>query len=384
MTTASPEQAPPEGPDLRPQSDGASSRTVQLDKGTRFGLAALALVVTGTATWLSSSWLAEPGSSRLLATAVAAVCVGAGIWSVYWTVDAAVDLLPAGLARTLRPWAYAGPALVLVLLFLIYPVLATIWLSLHDATGEAFVGLDNYRFIATDESMRRAVLNTAAWIVVVPTVSVGIGLGFATLTNRLRHGEAVAKSIVFMPMAVSFVGAAVIWNLIYEFRPEGFGEQVGLLNGIVTAAGGAPISWKQIAPWNNLLLMAILVWIQTGFATVILSAAIKSVPVEQLEAARLDGASELQVFRSIIIPSIRGPLAVVGVSILIAVLKIFDVVYVMTRGRDGTEIVAERMIAWFFQFRDDGRGAAIAVVLFLAVIPVMIADIRRSRRAEAG
>lgn len=348
----------------------------------RFFLAATALAVTGGVTILSSSWLAEPGGQRLPATFAAAVSVGAGILAVYWAVDAAVDLLPQQLARALRPWAYFGPAFGLVVLFLLYPVVATVWLSLHDATGDAFVGIDNYQFIATDQSMRRALLNTAGWIVVVPAVAVTVGLGFATLTNRLRRGEAVAKSVLFMPMAVSLVGAAVVWNLVYEFRPEGFGEQVGLLNGVLTAAGGDPIAWKQVAPWNNLLLMAILVWIQTGFATVILSAAIKAVPVEQLEAARLDGASELQSFRSIIVPSIRGPLAVVAVTILIGVLKIFDVVYVMTRGQFGTEVIAERMIQWFFVFRDDGRGAAIAVFLFLAVVPVMVADVRRSRRME--
>ena len=350
----------------------------------RFLLASAALAATGVATVQASSWLAEPGSARIPATVAAALAVGAGIVAVYWAVDAAVDLLPPRLARAVRPWAFFGPAFLLVLLFLLYPVASTIWLSLHDATGETFVGAANYRFIATDASMRRSILNTVAWIVVVPAVSVAIGLAFATLTNRLRRGEPIAKSVVFMPMAVSLVGASVIWNLVYEFRPEGFGEQVGLLNGILNAAGAAPVAWKQVAPWNNLLLMVILVWVQTGFATVVLSAAIKAVPVEQLEAARLDGASELQVFRTIIVPSIRGTLAVVGVAILIAVLKIFDVVYVMTRGQWGTEIVAERMIQWFFTFRDDGRGAAIAVVLFLAVVPVMVADIRRTRRTESA
>ena len=222
------------------------------------------------------------------------------------------------------------------------------------------------------------------WIILVPLVAVSIGLAFATLADRLRRGEAVAKSLIFLPMAISFVGAAVTFRLIYSYRPEGFGTTSGCSTASGRASGNDPVPWLTQKPWNNLLLMVIMVWMQTGFAMVVLSAAIKAIPDEIIEAARIDGASELQVFRHITIPSILPTIVVVTTYMVINALKVFDIVFVMGNAEtNGTEVVAERMIHWFFVSSHDGRGAAIAVVLFLAVIPVMVWNVRQFREQEA-
>jgi alpha-glucoside transport system permease protein len=184
-------------------------------------------------------------------------------------------------------------------------------------------------------------------------------------------------------MAISFVGASVVWTFIYRFRPEGFGEQIGLLNAIVVAFGGEPVDWLAVPLWNNLFLMVILVWLQTGFAMVILSSAIKAVPEEILEASRIDGANEWQVFRRIVIPSIASTVVVVWTTILITTWKVFDIVYVMTGGREGTGVVAQQMVTEFFTFNNDGMGAALAVILFIAVVPILVINIRRFREQEA-
>jgi alpha-glucoside transport system permease protein len=278
---------------------------------------------------------------------------------------------------------FIGPALVLLSVFLIYPVINTLVLSFKDARSQEFVGFENYKFVFTDESMLRSMRNTALWIVVVPTVAVTVGLVFATLADRLRRGEAVAKSMIFMPMAISFVGAAVTWRLIYSYRPEGFGTNIGLLNGIWTGLGNNPVPWLSQTPWNNFFLMVIMIWLQVGFAMVVLSAAIKAIPVELIEAARIDGASELQVFFKVIIPSILPTIVVVATYMIINALKVFDIVFVMGNAQaNKTEVIAERMINWFFIANHDGRAAAIAVVLFLAVIPVMIWNVRQFREQE--
>jgi alpha-glucoside transport system permease protein len=273
---------------------------------------------------------------------------------------------------------------VILAVFLVYPVLNTIFTSFKDAGGESFVGLDNFRFVFTDESMLRAIRNTFGWIVVVPLFGVAIGLAFATVADRLSRGEALAKSMIFLPMAISFAGASITWRLIYNYRPQGFGSNIGLLNGIMLGLGQEPVRWLDIQPWNNLMLMVIMIWMQTGFAMVVLSAAIKSIPDEILEAARIDGASEFQVFRRIVVPSILPTIAVVTTYMVINAMKVFDIVFVMGSPETrGTEVIAERMIDWFFINNNDGRGAAIAVILFIAIIPVMIVNIRRFREEEA-
>ena len=315
----------------------------------------------------------------------AAIVVGVGgIFLLYWAANWTIDVLPERYREDVRPYVFVGPALVILGVFLIYPVINTIIISFGDRQGDGFVGLDNYEFVFTNESMRRSIRNTAGWIVIVPLVATSIGLAFATLADRLRRGEAVAKSLIFLPMAISFVGAAVTWRLIYSFRPEGFGTQIGLLNGIKQGLGLSPTPWLQETPWNNLMLMVIMIWMQVGFAMVVLSAAIKSIPDEIIEAARIDGASELQVFRRITVPSIAPTIAVVATYMIINAMKVFDIVFVIGGAETNqTEVIAERMIRWFFISNHAGRGAAIAVILFVAVIPVMFWNVRRFREQEA-
>jgi len=336
------------------------------------------------ALWATFDFLRDENANRGLVVGVAIVVGVGGVFFLFWAMDRLVSLLPARYREGVRPYVFVGPGLVILSVFLVYPVINTILISFKDARSESFVGLDNFKFVFTDESMLRSIRNTAGWIIVVPLFGVSIGLAFATLADRLRRGEAVAKSMIFLPMAISFAGASITWKLIYAFRPEGFGTNIGLLNGIMLGLGQQPVPWLQEQPWNNLFLMVIMIWMQTGFAMVVLSAAIKSIPDEIIEAARIDGASELQVFRRIMIPSILPTIVVVTTYMVINALKVFDIVFVVGSAEtNGTEVIAERMIRWFFISANDGRAAAIAVVLFLAIIPVMIWNVRRFREQEA-
>jgi len=346
----------------------------------RFASALAVPVVAFTILWLSFEWLRDADVNRGIIVVVAVVVGVGGIFALYWAMDYAVNRMPEAWRETIRPWVFVGPALAILSVFLLYPAINTIWLSFLDAKSEGFVGFENYGFVFTDESMLRSIRNTLGWIILVPTVSVSVGLGIAVLADKLRRGEAFAKSLIFLPMAVSFVGASVVFGLIYDFKV--FGSQTGLLNGVWTGMGNEPVAWLSEEPWNNLLLMVIMIWMQTGFAMVILSAAIKSVSEDILEAARIDGATEIQVFWRVILPSIMSTMVVVLTTMVISVLKVFDIVWVMTNGDVGTEVIAERMIRWFFKFNNNGRGAAVAVVLFLAVIPVMAINVRRFRAEE--
>ncbi len=333
--------------------------------------------------WATFDFLRNADANRFLVVGVAIVVGVGGVFFLYWAMNRIVDLLPERYREGVRPYVFVGPALVILGVFLVYPVINTLLISLRDAHGEGFVGLDNFKFVFADESMLRAIRNTLGWTLVVPAVAVSIGLAYATLVDRLRRGEAVAKSLIFMPMAISFAGAAITWRLIYDFRPEGFGSNIGLLNGIWIGLGQQPVAWLQQAPWNNLLLMVIMVWMQTGFAMVVLSAAIKAIPEEITEAARIDGASEFQVFRRIIVPSIAPTIAVVATYMVINALKVFDIVFVIGGAETNkTEVIAERMIRWFFILNNSGRGAAIAVVLFVAIIPIMVWNMKRFREQE--
>lgn len=323
-------------------------------------------------------------ANRFAIVAVAIALGVLGVFALFWLMDQIVDRLPRGWRETVRPYVFVGPALVVLSVFLVYPVLNTILLAFRDRRGTDWVGLDNFEFVFTDPSMVRSLRNTALWIVVVPTLALVIGLVFATLADRLQRGESVAKSVIFLPMAISFVGAAVTFRLIYSYRPQGFGENVGVMNAIWEGLGNDPVPWLTQRPWNNFLLMVIMVWMQTGFAMVVLSSAIKSIPEEIIEAARIDGASEWQVFRHITIPSILPTITVVTTYMVINAMKVFDIVFVMgSPENNGTEVVAERMLTWFFIRNNQGYGAAVAVVLFLAVIPVMVANVRRFRAEEA-
>ena len=371
-----PTLAPEPPPDRRPHALAVT--LLRVVGAVAVPLAAFAVL------WATLDFLRDEEANRFLVVGVAVVVGVLGVFVLFWAMNRVVERLPRHYREGVRPYVFVGPALVILSVFLVYPVVNTILISFQDAQSQDYVGLDNYRFVFTDDSMLRAIRNTVGWIVLVPLVAVTIGLVFATLADKLRRGEAVAKSLIFLPMAISFVGAAVVWRFIYSFRPEGFGTNIGLLNAVKQGLGQDPVPWLQQRPWNNLLLMVIMVWMQTGFAMIVLSAAIKAIPDEIVEAARIDGASEWRVFRHITIPTIFPTVVVVTTYMVINALKVFDIVFVMGNAEaNGTEVIAERMIRWFFIGDHNGRGAAIAVVLFLAVIPVMIWNVRRFREQEA-
>ena len=369
-----PEEQAPAAPE--PPEPGSPRRRAR-DVIVAIGLPIVAVVI---GLW-AFNWIQDTDANRLVVAGIAVVVGVAGVFAAFFGMDRLVDLLPLKAQEPVRPWVFVGPGLVLLSVFLLYPAVQTVVASFHGPRGDEFVGLANYEWVFTEPSMLRAIRNTIAWMAVVPIGATGVGLVFATLADRLRRGEAVSKSLIFLPMAISFVGASVVWAFIYDYRS--FGNQTGLLNGIWTALGNEPVDWVLgIQPWNNLFLMVIMIWMQTGFAMVILSAAIKSVPEDIIEAARIDGATEFQVFLRVIIPSIMSAIVVVMTTMTINVLKIFDIVWVMTGGQSGTEILAERMVRNFFSFDNDGRGAVVAVLLFVLVFPVMIWNVRRFRAEE--
>ena len=377
-------QTPPTGPVLAPDPPPPPRSSGSGRVLLRLAGAVVVPVVAAVALWATLDFLRSEGANRFLVVGVALVVGVLGVFFLFWSMNRVVEWLPGRFREGARPYVFVGPALVVLSVFLIYPVINTILISFKDAQSQDFVGAENYRFVFTDDSMLRAIRNTAGWIVLVPLVAVTVGLLFATLADRLRRGEAVAKSLIFLPMAMSFVGAAVVWRFMYSFRPDGFGTNIGLLNAIKQGLGQDPVPWLQQKPWNNLMLMVIMVWMQTGFAMIVLSAAIKAIPDEIVEAARIDGASEWRVFRHITVPTIFPTVVVVTTYMVINALKVFDIVFVMGNAEaQGTEVIAERMIRWFFIGDHNGRGAAIAVVLFLAVIPVMIWNVRRFREQES-
>jgi alpha-glucoside transport system permease protein len=378
---------PASGPEGAPAGDEPNGSAEHEDRISplRFSLVGVAIVFGVLLFLFTFEYLRRPNGNRLTVVTVAIVVGVGGIFFLYWAMNRVVDLLPSWLREHVRPYVFVGPALVILGVFLVYPVFNTLLLSFKDGISRNWVGLDNYRFVFTDENMLRALRNTAGWLILVPLIAVSIGLAFATLADRLGRGEAVAKSMIFLPMAISFAGASITWQLIYSYRPQGFGSNIGLLNGIMLGLGQAPVKWLELKPWNNLFLMVIMVWMQTGFAMVVLSAAIKAIPDEIIEAARIDGASEMQVFRKIIVPSILPTIVVVTTYMVINAMKVFDIVFVQPASAEvnGTVVVAERMIRWFFLLHNNGRGAAIAVILFVAVVPVMVWNMRRFREQEA-
>jgi alpha-glucoside transport system permease protein len=313
--------------------------------------------------------------------AIVAVAVGVGgVWLVYTGVSALVGLLPPRWQNRILPWVFVVPAMLLLTVYLIYPTIATFYTSFTEnlANGDP---LTNYKALLGDEYIA-IFRNNIIWLVVGTAGSVGLGLVIAGLVDRV-HREALAKTFVFLPLAISLVGASVIWRFVYAWQPEGQ-VQYGMLNAVWTGLGFDPVPWVATQPINTYLLIVIFVWLQTGFAMVVLSAAIKGVSMEILEAARLDGASERRIFFGVIVPIIKGSIITVATTIAIAVLKIFDIVYVMTGGRAGTDVVANNMFLQMFQFANDGRAAALAVVLFIAVSPIIFINVRNLNRQGIG
>jgi alpha-glucoside transport system permease protein len=324
-------------------------------------------------------FIQAPETPRLLGALVAVIAGVGGVWAIYWLANEWVSLIPfRRIQEKLLPLIFLGPALFLLAVYLIYPALNTVYISFFDRRSENFVGLANYAFIFREPDVRIAFRNNAQWLIVVTTTCVVLGLLTAALFDRVKW-ESLAKLSIFLPMAISAVGASVIWRFVYAWQPPGR-PQIGLLNAIVVALGGEPVGWYLRPPWNNLALMVIMIWLQTGFCMVILSAALKNVPDELIEAARIDGASELQVFLNVSLPYIRGVVITVTTTVLIAVLKVFDIVYVMTRGNYNTEVIANRMYVEMYRFVNFGHGSALAVILFLAVVPAALVNVRNMRR----
>lgn len=280
--------------------------------------------------------------------------------------------------------AFVGPALFLLAVGLVYPAIRTTVLAFYGrqtVTGGEFVGIDNFVWMFTQPDIVIVLINTLIWVAFVPTLSTIFGLAYAVFIDK-AHGEKVLKSLVFMPMAISFVGAGIIWRFMYEYREVGFSEQIGLLNQILVWLGQEPQQFLVDSPWNTFFLIVVMVWIQTGFAMVLLSAAIKGVPVEIIEAARLDGANAWQSFWNVTVPGIRGTLVVVITTISIATLKVFDIVRAMTGGNFSTSVVANEMYTQAFNRGETGYGSALAVVLFLMVLPIVIYNVRVMRKQK--
>ena len=274
---------------------------------------------------------------------------------------------------------FLAPAATMLLVGLVYPAISTIVKSFFDKTGDNFVFLENYIWTFTNPDGFWSVINTLIWAVVAPIFSTCIGLAYAAFIDRAR-GEKILKVFVFMPFAISFVGAGIIWKFIYDYRQ---GNQIGLLNAIVTLFGGEPVSWLDAQPLiNTFALLAVFIWTQTGFAMVILSAAIKAVPTEQLEAASLDGANAWERFRNVTVPGIRSSLIVVLTTITIASLKVYDIVAVMTGGRSNSTVLAFEMVNQQQRFQSYGHSSALAVVLFLFVLPLIIYNVRQIRKQK--
>jgi alpha-glucoside transport system permease protein len=353
-------------------------------------------------------------------------------------------------ANLVRPWLFLAPALFALTLYLAYPVFATLWYSLTDRDqGDAFVGLANYYQMMDDPKFWEALKNNMLWLIIVPAASTAFGLLAAQLTDRIGWGS-IAKSMIFMPMAISFVGAAVIFKLIYDTRPAD-ANQIGVLNAVwmqfnggvgsfillralpavflaflavgslwlatkmiqtlssvtailqsifglvlfgvaiacvvsiygvstATMPYGQPQTWLTIPFWNSILLMIVLIWIQTGFAMVILSAALRGIPEETVEAAIVDGANPFQVFFKIKMPQIAGTIVVVWTTITLTVLKVFDIVFAMTNGQWETQVLANYMFDKLFRANDWGVGSAAAIVIMLLVTPILVWNVYNVRK----
>lgn len=372
----------------------------------RFGLTILIMMVTFLFLYQGFLFL-RAGNAPKWVIALAAIVWGVGgVAFLYYIFNALVELLSVEWTARLQPFVFVGPAIAMLLWFLALPALRTFYFSLFGRYGppslpltmlftapneyfaallNQFSGLSNYVAVFTDRLMLGALRNNILfWIGIATPLTVIAGLLIAVLADRSKF-ERAAKSLIFMPMAISFVGASVIWNFIYEVNPPG-AQQIGLLNAVVVALGGQSHGWTNytaIAPWNNLFLVIIVVWLQTGYAMVLFSAAIKGIPDEILEAARVDGATEIQLFFGIMIPYIRGTIIAVTTTIIIFTLKIFDVVWVMTGGQFGTDVIATQFYRQSFINRNSGFGSAIAIVLLVAVIPVMVYNLRQLREQEA-
>ncbi len=282
----------------------------------------------------------------------------------------------------LKYFVFLGPAIILLIIGLIYPAIRTLFLSFFDANSSNFVGFDNYVWAFTRPEILIVLRNTLIWTVVVPLASTSIGLAIAYLTDRMKYAGLV-KSLIFMPMAISFVGASIIWKFVYNYQPNPNKPDIGLLSAVVKALGGHPPNWLLTSPLNTFLLIAVMVWIQTGFAMIVLSAAMKAIPDDVVEASMLDGAKGWSRFTRITVPMIWSSVIVVLTTITVTSLKVFDIIRTMTGGNFQTSVIANEMYNQSFTILDYGKGGALAIVLFLGVLPLIIYNLRQVRNERA-
>ena len=320
---------------------------------------------------------------QLITAAIVVIGVPAALVGYILLTERLIQVFPERRQGRLRPWFWIAPALAFLIVFLIYPTLNTFVLSFQDATSKNFVGLANYAWFFGDATTLEALRNSVLWVVFMTLGVVGLGLLVAILVDRVRY-EPVAKTAIFIPLAISFVAAAIIWKFMYEYRPPGT-PQIGTVNALVGLVGLGPVDWIRERSFliDNFALIFIGVWMWTGFAMVILSAGLKGISSELLEAARVDGANEWQVFRGIILPLLMPTIFVVGTTIVITALKSFDIVYTLTNGAFGTDVIARKMVFEMFTTQHFGRASAVAIVLLVAIIPFMVVNIRRFREQEA-
>ena len=310
--------------------------------------------------------------------------VGAAV-ALYWVLNKIAELLPDSWEHRLKPYLYILPAYAAIVFYLVYPAVQTVFFSFKDSSSTSCVGFANFTDLLTTKRFQQTLYNTLLWMIIVPVATVVLGLGVAVLSDRLNpRGEKLAKTLIFMPMAISLVGAGTVWRLLYAYRPEGR-PQIGLQNAIVVGLGGNPVAWLEQSQFhlNSLFLMVMLLWAQVGFSMVLMSAAIKGVPGDTLEAARIDGANEVNIFFRVVVPQIRGTIITVFVTTLIATMKIFDIVYVMTNGNFNTNVLGNEFFNQLFTNFNNGAAAAIVVMLMIAIIPIMIYQIRHFRAEEA-
>jgi alpha-glucoside transport system permease protein len=328
-------------------------------------------------------WYAD---SKILIGLLALVVGLGGAYGFFYCLNMFVEGLPGRLSRGLMPYAFLAPAFALLGLMLLYPTVQTINYSFANRDATEYVGLDNYRDVLGSDAFQSAILNNVLWLIIVPAMTVVFGVIVAVLADKLSTtGEKVSKSVIFLPMAISFVGASTIWLLVYAYDPDSE-PATGLLNALWRGLGGDPQTWLQNSDGrlNSILMMVILIWLQVGFAMILLSSAIKGVPEDTLEAARIDGASELQIFFRVVIPQIKGTIITVFITVVILVLKVFDIVYVLTDGRDKTQVIANLFFTELFRNSQSGRASAIVVILLIAVTPVLIYQVRHFRKEEMG
>ncbi len=322
-----------------------------------------------------------------LITAVLTILAGIGAaLVVFWLLNKLAEILPTKWEERLKPILYILPAYLAIAVFLIYPAVATVNASFKNDIGDTYVGFENYTRLLQSAAFQSTLFNTLLWILIVPAATVVLGLAVATLADRLKPtGEKLSKTIIFLPMAISAVGAATVWRFVYYAAPEGQ-PQIGILNAVWTSLGFDPVAWLQQSDFrfNSILLMVVLLWAQVGFSMVLLSAAVKGVPADTLEAARIDGATERQTFFQVVVPQIKGSIVTVFITVTIAVMKIFDIVYAMTNGNFNTNVVGNEFLNQLLTNFNNGAAGAIVVMLMIAVIPIMAYQVRHFKREEAG